>query len=333
MLLSVCIPTYNRKELLLRALQSAMVDSSEVEYIITDNSIDDTTELAVRSFFLGRRANWQYRRNNFESGLPGYHQMTLSMNAGVRMASGRFIYILHDDDYVLPGAVEGLLGVLRGPSANHAVIKFGVRLVELTGKVRRTERCLLPRYLSPRKALRAVLTDSSFARFPAMVFKREVYEKVGSWNLKAREAIDFDFYARAFREYGVMEYRSVLGCYSVHNGAQTMTVFCEGMVLHMLSLFDDADPDGLLSEREFTAARAKFIHQFLLGGTFRMMRMRGWRKAEAVYALFNMPEVRALGTPVKWAALKQITGVLLAVRRNLPVEIFRRPGPRARSEQ
>lgn len=317
-LLSVCIPTFNRPHLLLRTLQSVCVDSPQLEVIVTDNSHDDATEAAVRNFFEDSPLSWRYHRNNFDPDLPGFELMTRNMNAAARLAGGEFVYIIHDDDFAVAGGIQRLLRALNGKAAEFAVLKFGVQLVDIEGKVQRTERCLRSRYLPPKQALKGVLTDSSFARFPSIVFRRDVYAEVGNWDVGVKGPIDFDMYVRAFREFGVMEYRDLLGCYTVHDASQTMNMFNAAMVENMFSLFAGADPKKLLSERERRRAQASFIHQFLLGGTYRMLRWRRFADARAIYNLLNMPAVEALGTPAKWAPAKMLFGAWLSVLRGSP---------------
>ena len=312
-LLSICVPTYNRPELVKRTLESVYSDSPDVEYIVTDNSTNGDTEAVVSAFFKGRSCAWQYRKNDFPAEMSNFEKMVRNLNRGVELSRGRFIYIIHDDDFVVENGIARLLERLSGESAEYSVIKFGAHLVDLQGNVKRIQRCSKDRFLDKREALKAVLSNSSFARFPSVLFRRDVYERVGAWRIEAAGPLDFDMYIRAFREFGVQEYREVLGCYTIHDQAQTMNLFNEKMVKLNLSLFEEADPEGLLTDREFRAARAKFFHQFILGGTYRLLKWQRFDDAKKVMDLFEIEQVQRMGTPMKWAPVKIAFGLACSV--------------------
>jgi glycosyltransferase involved in cell wall biosynthesis len=102
-LISICIPTYNRPELLREALESCAVQNYEqLELVVGDDS-DDGASARVVEAFAGRRS-WHvsYVRN-----VPA-----LGQNANVASlfarANGDRILLLHDDDRLLPGGVAAL---------------------------------------------------------------------------------------------------------------------------------------------------------------------------------------------------------------------------------
>ena len=303
-LLTICIPTYNRPDLLARLIKSVYVPSDEIELIVTDNSENDVSGQLVKELLCDAVCNWSYHKNDFPGDMPNFEKMAGNWNQCVSLAKGQFIYIIHDDDFVVENGIPMLLDYLKGPAGSYPVIKFGAHLVNLQGVVQRTERSSQDRYLQPREALSSVLRDSSFARFPSVVFRRDVYEIVGPWRKEAGGPIDFDMYVRVFREFGVMEYSQVLGCYTIHDQAQTMKLFNEAMVKLLVWIFEQADPQQLLSPSEFASAKSLFFHQFILGGTYRLIRWRRFREAKGVLRLFQMEGIRDLPTPWKWAPVK-----------------------------
>ena len=306
LLLSVCIPTYNRPELIARTLRSVSVASEKVEIIVTDNSQNNATEIAVNSVMKSAPCSWRYHRNNFSADNSNFELMVMNLNMGVSMAKGRFIYIIHDDDFVVDDGIDMLLADLEGRAAKYPVIKYGAHLVDIDGNIIRTERSRTDRVLQPRDALKAVLSDSSFARFPSVLFRRDVYDKVGDWSIEAAGPLDFEMYVRAFREFGIVEYSDILGCYTIHDQAQTMNLFNRDKVEVLLKIFEQADPAGLLDDEELKSARALFFHQFILGGTYRLLKWLRFRDAKMVMGLFSVPAVNELSTPVKWLPIKLV---------------------------
>ncbi len=102
-LVSICIPTYKRAELLATALESCLIQDYEpLEIVVGDDSPDDRSA-AIVADFAGRR-DWHvsYRHN-----VPA-----LGQNANVAglfsRARGSRLILLHDDDVLLPGAVSAL---------------------------------------------------------------------------------------------------------------------------------------------------------------------------------------------------------------------------------
>ncbi len=112
-LLSLYVPTYNRAALLPQALSAILSQITPemapwVEVIVVDNASPDDTPAAVQKVqadfpqvplrFIRRPVNIGADRSMTES--PG-------------LARGEFVYMLSDDDILLPGAVARLLELIR----------------------------------------------------------------------------------------------------------------------------------------------------------------------------------------------------------------------------
>lgn len=111
-ILSLCIPTYKRAEILrenLRGIyeQLKTVDTSEVELIVSDNcSPDNTHEVVASMKELGMPII--YNRNDENIGADRNFLKCM------RMATGKYMYLLGDDDFLEDNAIVRLLNVLRG---------------------------------------------------------------------------------------------------------------------------------------------------------------------------------------------------------------------------
>jgi glycosyltransferase involved in cell wall biosynthesis len=93
---SVVITTYNRLDLLRRAIDSALNQTIPCEVVVADDCSSEDTEIYVKS--LGNAV--VYHRNEVNKG----HAATV--NAGVEKASGDWIKFLDDDDYLDPNCLE-----------------------------------------------------------------------------------------------------------------------------------------------------------------------------------------------------------------------------------
>jgi len=110
-LLSICIPTYNRAALLKEALDSVLAQlvgelREEVEIVISDNaSTDGTGELVEQKRKIpGLKLKYFRHPTNL-----GFDANVLKV---VERASGRYCWILSDDDLMAAGALRTLIGEL-----------------------------------------------------------------------------------------------------------------------------------------------------------------------------------------------------------------------------
>jgi glycosyltransferase involved in cell wall biosynthesis len=124
-LLSVCIPTYNRSIHLnncLNSIASSIKGYEElVEVCISDNGSDDDTPQIINNYM----ANLKIVYNRFDSnlGIPRNFIKVISI------ASGIFVWLLGDDDLLLPETFEKLLPVLK---SNSEIDYFFVNSYHLT---------------------------------------------------------------------------------------------------------------------------------------------------------------------------------------------------------
>ena len=108
-LLSVCISTYNRAEWLATSLKNwqrlypnAM---PEIELLVCDNASTDHTSKVVQPYL--DRSDFSYYRNEHNVGMLGNLRQT------THYAKGKYIWILGDDDLLMPNAIETILDKLH----------------------------------------------------------------------------------------------------------------------------------------------------------------------------------------------------------------------------
>jgi glycosyltransferase involved in cell wall biosynthesis len=112
-LVSICVPTYNRKSYLAEALHSA-VDQTFTDYelvILDDGSTDGTGDL-VKS--LDRPVRYYWQENAGE---------VATTNRLIEMAQGKYIAFLHSDDKLMPRALECMVAAAEGES--EPVVVYG----------------------------------------------------------------------------------------------------------------------------------------------------------------------------------------------------------------
>jgi glycosyltransferase involved in cell wall biosynthesis len=101
--ISVCIPTYQRSKLLKEAIHSVYKQTLRpVEIVIGDDSNDDLTEKLILEIKREYTVPIYYIRNSPPLGQSG------NVNLLYEIAKGDKIVLLHDDDLLLPNALEDL---------------------------------------------------------------------------------------------------------------------------------------------------------------------------------------------------------------------------------
>ena len=108
-LLSICISTYNRAAWLKLSLQNLQrlipIAQHDIEIVVCDNTSTDNTPEVVKPFI--GRSDFRYYRNLRNVGMLGNLRVT------AHHARGRHIWVLGDDDLIMPGSIEHVLEVLR----------------------------------------------------------------------------------------------------------------------------------------------------------------------------------------------------------------------------
>lgn len=111
-LLSICIPTYNRKDLLRVCLDSIFLQvtgtemASAIEVVVSDNASADSTGQLIKDY-QNRHPELKYFRNSENIGGD------LNLANSVVKATGKYAWYLGDDDALAPGVLKYVLGILQ----------------------------------------------------------------------------------------------------------------------------------------------------------------------------------------------------------------------------
>ncbi len=127
LLFSIIIPTYNRANLLPRAVKSVLNQTySNFELIIVDDGSEDNTPKVVDSF---QDEKIRYYRHEKNKGV------TKAGYTGRKLAKGEYTAILGDDDELLPKALEKIVKKLNDfPDENLDCLIFNIKDYE-TGRL------------------------------------------------------------------------------------------------------------------------------------------------------------------------------------------------------
>jgi glycosyltransferase involved in cell wall biosynthesis len=106
--LSICIPTYNRALYLdncLKWLVSFNQQSLNFDICISDNNSTDETYSVILKY--KSVLNIKYKRNNYNIG------MAANIISVVDMSDSEFVWLIGDDDFLLPDAINKIIDILQ----------------------------------------------------------------------------------------------------------------------------------------------------------------------------------------------------------------------------
>lgn len=307
-LLTIAIPAYNRPQWLRRSLRSIVscpaAIQSQVEVIVSD----DSTIAECREVFEDCIRFWQgsshYERNQPSLGMAG------NWNHCISLAQGQYLLILHDDDYLEPEGVQNILETLKQYS-QYSVFLFGVNVVDNQGRILKRQYLKKNQYLEPIEALKQVLTNSSFVRFPGIVVQKNLFNFTGYFDDRVGGTADLYLWVKLFHQSGLMSVSVVTANYTVHSEALTMGMFNQSVVESIMKLFEWIELQNWLSSQVLTECRVNYLHQFILAGTFRYLRQLNFQEAKKVFRLFRFCNLNHSSTIWKWKILKICFQVIL----------------------
>lgn len=196
-MVSICIPTFKRPQLLIEAIQSVLmqVNFSDFEIVIVDNDADETyaTEIIdILNKISDKRI--RYYINSQNVGVFG------NWNRCIELAHGTWMTILSDDDILFDNYLDVLTNELKNNSnLNRVECKYEV--FEKSGSVPKEKNNILKRKASKfvlgtkRIVTYDLYISSCFTAPHSQIYKRELAYKLGGFNPKYDPISDYVFNA------------------------------------------------------------------------------------------------------------------------------------------
>lgn len=162
-MISVIIPTYNRANLIDRAIESVLAQTYEKwELILVDDGSTDNTEESIQKYLEDPRIKYVKKTNS-----GGAH----SRNVGVENATGNYVTFLDSDDEALP---DWLLLFNKEIEKGEKVICCGSLNLYASGKITKP----LPSVMGP-------LFGNRIGRFTnggVFVIEKKIFEKIKGYD-------------------------------------------------------------------------------------------------------------------------------------------------------
>jgi glycosyltransferase involved in cell wall biosynthesis len=182
-LVSVVIPAYNREKDILRALNSVISQTyKDFEIIIVDDGSQDRTKEVIIPYLKEGKVKYLYQNNQGASE---------AMNNGIKDAQGKYIALLHSDDYWSDDKkLEKQVNFLE-KNIEYFLVGGGIIKVKENGKI--SSRILYPQ--EDANIRKTILISCPFAS-SVVVFKKSAWEQAGGFNKKLEVCEDWDLWLR-----------------------------------------------------------------------------------------------------------------------------------------
>jgi glycosyltransferase involved in cell wall biosynthesis len=182
-IVSVVIPTYNRADLVLRAVASVRRQSlGNWELLVVDDGSTDDTKVRIEELADPRI---EYVRRDINGGVAA------AQNTGLDRAAGRFVIFLHSDDELMPESLRRLSDTLDRASPAVGGVEAGLEVVGPRQTTRRRP------YLESGND-RTLLAFQSGVHISTLLLRREVAADV-RFDESLRTVEDRDFCIRLLR--------------------------------------------------------------------------------------------------------------------------------------
>lgn len=178
---SIVIPTYNRSELLKKAVKSLQVQTCQnIEIIIVDDCSSDDTAEVVKNM---KDVRIRYIKHETNKG------GSEARNTGLKQANGKFIGFLDSDDQWLPDKLEKQLNAFKeNPSAG--VVYTGVKVVNENRVIEE----VIPQYKG--NLLTKLIEGNCLNTTSSILVKKELLIEVGGFDGSFPSCQDWDLYLR-----------------------------------------------------------------------------------------------------------------------------------------
>ncbi len=209
-IVSVIIATYNRKEIISRAIESVLCQSfSDYEIIVVDDGSTDGTRDRIKEL-ISSKVHYFYENNAGPD---------VARDLGIRKSKGKYIAILDSDDYWVDKDKlrkqvkfldENLSYVLVGGNAS-VVNELGQKIVED-----------IDVSISDEEIREKILIENPFIHVTAM-YRKSTWEKVGGYGKNSRGfSEDWNLWLKMGKIGKIYNFKDKFACYRAGGGYSSL---------------------------------------------------------------------------------------------------------------
>jgi macrocin-O-methyltransferase TylF-like protien/glycosyl transferase family 2 len=224
---SVIVPLYERRTYLKQCLDSVLEQDpglGEMEILVVDDaSPSDLSGLVAEA----GRGRVRYLRNASKLGLYP------STNAAIEATNGRFIHLLHDDDWVANGFYRKMREAIEACPGDVGVA-FCVYEVffERPGRTWSPPPFRATTGLMDRNFLIRLATECPL-NLPAVAFRRETFERVGLFRTDLPMMADWEWYVRSAVQCGWLHLPEKLATWRTDHAHQLTEQLLDSFATHL----------------------------------------------------------------------------------------------------
>ncbi|MFC2023735.1 glycosyltransferase family 2 protein [Chloroflexota bacterium] len=224
-IVSVIIPTYNRKDYVQEAIDSVLAQTyTEHEILVVDDGSTDGTGRLLEERY-GPRIRYTYQENRGESA---------ARNTAMQQSRGAYLAFLDSDDLWLPRKLERQMQLMvQRPAVG--LVSCSVLRIDKGGRVLSDDSQAAEPILDPVPLERLVLLPGFLFRPSRTMIRRSCIEGMEWFREDIRYGEDREFFLRIASERPAVYIDEPLACLRVHPGTQGAIVKTKEEVEHRLA--------------------------------------------------------------------------------------------------
>lgn len=231
-LVSVCIPTFNGSKFLIEALESLKCQTfKDFEVILSDDDSKDNTLNIVEEF--SKQVNFPITIYNHRPNGIG-----ANWNNCLKIARGKYVKFLFQDDILFPTCIEKLIFVLKQNKSLGLVSCKRKFLLEETPSEQLKN--WIEKYKNLQEGVefpgeeitlitKRLFRSDQFFKSPlnkigepsAILFKKSILREVGLFREDLEQVLDYEFYYRVLKQYKIAVLNEELIGFRIHAGQAT----------------------------------------------------------------------------------------------------------------
>ena len=231
-LVSICIPTYNRENTILDALNCALNQTySNIEILVSDDHSTDNTVALVKKF-KDPRIKLIIQPKNLG--------MIPNWNFCIKKAKGKYIKFLHSDDLISNNCVEKEINFLI-KNENVTLVTCKRRFIDENGKVIHTmqfsDKTVVVSGQKYAQKLLNTIRENHIGEPSAVMFKKTDAIDTGLFDSTFSQLADFEFWLR-LHAIGDIGYINLPLCsFRLHSGSNTTAAIKDGRFIDETYVF------------------------------------------------------------------------------------------------
>lgn len=233
---SVIIPTYNRRNLLGRAINSVLNQTyQDFELIIVDDGSTDNTVKLVKSL---NSKKIRFIRHNEKRGVAA------ALNTGLQSAVGDYMAFLDSDDEWVPDKLESQIRAFETSKPEVGIVCTGYWLAT-NGRRRYVP---LMKVNAKEKSIFSNIVKRYFVCTPVLMIKRECFETDGTFDEQFPALSDWELFLRFSRHYRFQSINKplVIRYRQPDSVSSNLSYFTSGFKLLLEKYYHDIEQDKKL---------------------------------------------------------------------------------------